>query len=312
MTTVAFTTEALGTSVRVVTTEPPMLPAVAALTRSAVAGLDAAASRFREDSDIARANASAGTAVRVGAVLRDATRACLAMARATGGLVEPTVGGDVVAAGYDRRFVDMDLDGRRISRPPAPRRHTWRDVALDPDDTGAWLTVPAGTLLDLGAVAKAWLADSIAQAAAGLGPGGVLVDLGGDLRVVGMPPRSGWVIGVPPGADGQRMVTIDSGGVATSAQDVRRWNTAAGSAHHIIDPRTGWPAASPWASVTVHAATAAQANAASTASIVLGHEAPTWLDRHGLAARLVPIDGSPATAVGAWPRPTRVEVCRGG
>lgn len=305
--TAAFTADALGTSVRVVVTRPTMLPAVARLTRSSLAALDAAASRFRADSELSRANALAGTRVRVGPVLRDATAECLRMARATGGLVDPTVGAWVVAAGYDRRYRDLDPTLPRPTRPLPPRAATWADVVLEPDDAGAWLTIPAGTRLDLGAVAKAWQADALAAAAAACAPGGVLVDLGGDLCVAGTPPAEGWVIGVPPGADRQRTVTIRSGGMATSAQDARRWSTTDGPAHHIVDPRTGRPAVSPWRAVTVHAATAAQANAASTAALVLADAAPDWLSAHGLPARLVPMDGSPATTVGAWPRPALTE-----
>ena len=100
------------------------------------------------------------------------------------------------------------------------------------------------------------------------------------------------------------MVTIDSGAIATSAQDTRRWATTNGPAHHIIDPRTARPAVSPWRAVTVHAATAVEANAASTAALVLADAAPGWLLRQGLAARLVPMDGSSAIAVGDWPRAT--------
>lgn len=302
MSTVAFTAEALGTTVRVVVTRPHILPALGALTQAALAALDVAASRFRPDSELSRANVAAGWPVRVGPMLRDATAASLEMARATGGIVDPTVGASVVAAGYDRRFDELDVVVERAVGLPPVLRTTWEDVRLQPDATGAWLTVPVGSRLDLGAVGKAWLADSLAQMARGLGPAGVLVDLGGDLRVAGPPPHDGWVVGLPPGADGQRMVTIDSGAIATSAQDTRRWATTNGPAHHIIDPRTARPAVSPWRAVTVHAATAVEANAASTAALVLADAAPGWLLRQGLAARLVPMDGSSAIAVGDWPR----------
>ena len=308
MTTVAFTADALGTTVRVVATRAEMLPAVALLTRSALGALDRAASRFRPDSELSRANAAAGTPVRVGPVLRDATRASLDMAEATGGLVDPTVGACVVAAGYDRTFAALDAALARVVGPPPQRRSTWRNARLEPDADGAWLTVPPESPLDLGAIAKAWLADSLAEVAGSLGAGGLLVDLGGDMRVVGTAPTGGWVIGVPLGADGQRLVTIESGGMATSAQDERRWATTDGPAHHIVDPRTGRPADSPWRAVTVHAATAVEANAASTAALVLGDTAPAWLERQGLSARLVPMDGTPADADGSSPRPALAAV----
>jgi thiamine biosynthesis lipoprotein len=311
VTAVAFAGEALGTTVRVVVTRPDSLPAVAAATRSALGLLDSAASRFRTDSELSRANASAGVPLRVGPVLRDAVQTCLRMAQATGGLVDPTVGAAVVAAGYDRPFSDIDLRQPRGLCPADETKHGWRDVVLVPGDRGAWLTVPSGMRLDLGAVAKSWLADALADVANSLGAGGALVDLGGDLAVSGQPPQGGWVIGLPAAGAEQQMVTIHAGGMATSGQDVRRWATGNGPAHHIIDPRTGRPADSPWRSVTVHAPTAVEANAASTAALVLGVDAPDWLEERGLSGRLVPMDAAPARIVASWPRATRTGVSDG-
>ncbi len=299
--TVSVTGEALGTTTGVVATRPDALPALALLTDDWLRRLDLAASRFRADSELSAANARAGRPVRVGPVLRDALAATLAMAEATGGLVDPTIGRALVDAGYDRTFGLVPAGHGRLMAVAQPRP-TWRDVLLSPDADGGWLTAPAGCLLDLGAIAKAWLADTVA--ALGAGPGvGVLVDLGGDISVAGPPPRHGWLVGLPEGGDGQRLVSITSGGIATSSRDVRAWRSADGPAHHIIDPRTGLPARSPWRSVTVHAASAVEANAASTAALVLGEQAVAWLSQAHLAARLVPVDGGPAVRVGPWPHP---------
>jgi FAD:protein FMN transferase len=70
--------------------------------------------------------------------------------------------------------------------------------------------------------------------------------------------------------------------------------------HHIVDPRTGLPAAGPWRTVSVAAATCAEANAASTAAIVAGDRAVAWLSGQGLPARLVARDGS-VRFVAGWP-----------
>ncbi len=70
--------------------------------------------------------------------------------------------------------------------------------------------------------------------------------------------------------------------------------------HHIIDPRTGTPADGPWRTVTVAAASCAEANAAATAAIVAGADAPGWLADHGLPARLITRDGQ-ITRTGGWP-----------
>jgi thiamine biosynthesis lipoprotein len=95
-------------------------------------------------------------------------------------------------------------------------------------------------------------------------------------------------------------VALSAGGLATSGTRVRRWETAAGRLHHILDPRTGRPAAGPWEVVTVAAATCADANAATTAAIVLGDDAPRWLASHRLPARLGDQKGE-VVLVGGWP-----------
>jgi FAD:protein FMN transferase len=71
--------------------------------------------------------------------------------------------------------------------------------------------------------------------------------------------------------------------------------------HHILDPRDGLPARSPWRTASVASATCLEANIACTAAIVLGDDAIGWLDRHELPARLVDINGD-AHVVGGWPR----------
>ena len=72
--------------------------------------------------------------------------------------------------------------------------------------------------------------------------------------------------------------------------------------HHIIDPTTGLPANSPWRTATVAAATCVDANAASTAAIVLGNRAVDWLRAAELPARLVHRDGT-VVRVAGWPEP---------
>jgi thiamine biosynthesis lipoprotein len=64
-----------------------------------------------------------------------------------------------------------------------------------------------------------------------------------------------------------------------------------------------------WRTVTVAAATCVEANTASTASLVLGDEAPAWLTRLGLPARLVALDGA-VTALCGWPEDDETEAGR--
>jgi thiamine biosynthesis lipoprotein len=268
-----------------------------------LAAIDRACSRFRDDSELVRANASAGTPVRIGPLLAGALRVALNAAKESNGLVDPTLGAHVRAAGYDRTFsLVRNRQTWQLGAVPA-RRASWLDVALD--DVERTLLIPAGVELDLGATAKAWAADGAATRIAEATGCGTLVSLGGDVAVAGSTPSGGWSIRIAddhaadldaPGP----VVAITTGGLATSGVAVRRWVTNRGEAHHLIDPRTGRPAITPWRTLSVAATSCVAANTASTAAIVLGEDAPVWLVQRGLPARAVRADGSVLTVCG-WP-----------
>jgi thiamine biosynthesis lipoprotein len=96
------------------------------------------------------------------------------------------------------------------------------------------------------------------------------------------------------------VVAIRSGGLATSSTAARRWRRGGDVLHHILDPRSGMPAAPVWRTVSVAAATCTDANTASTAAIIRGESAPAWLAGLGVAARLVTESGAVRT-LGGWP-----------
>jgi thiamine biosynthesis lipoprotein len=178
------------------------------------------------------------------------------------------------------------------------------------DHLRATVEVRPGVELDLGATGKGLAADLVVVAARdAAGPNaGVLVSLGGDLATAGEPPPGGWRVRVgddsatPADAPGE-VIELDGGAIATSSTTVRRWSAAEGVAlHHIIDPRTGLPAETPWRTASVVADTCERANAASTAAIVMGGRASAWLARQQLPARLVARDGS-IVRIGGWPEP---------
>jgi thiamine biosynthesis lipoprotein len=227
--------------------------------------------------------------------------AAVETARMTGGLVDPTVGKAMRLAGYDRTLSRLALrDGALVPAAFVPAGR-WAEIELDPDLRT--VSLPAGVELDLGASAKALTADRIAQEVARSTGAGTLVSLGGDIAVDGTPPTGGWVVALAddhsiPAEDVPTRVSIETGGLASSGIRVRRWRTAGGEQHHILDPRTGRPARSPWSTVTVAAATCLDANAASTAAIVLGAGAPAWLAERNLPSRLVRLDGSVVCVAG--------------
>ena len=98
-----------------------------------------------------------------------------------------------------------------------------------------------------------------------------------------------------------QVVLPDGAAVATSSTVRRTWRRGADHTHHIVDPRTSRPAASPWRSVTVVADTCAVANAAATAVIAQGSDGAAWLTTHDLPARLVDHDHQ-VHLIGGWPQ----------
>lgn len=296
---------ALGGLLRVVVTRPSRLSAAKAAVDQFVDEIDAAASRFRADSELSRINASPEREVRVSPLLGRAISEALRGARLTGGAVDPTVGMAVRLSGYDTDFAAMPVDGRAIALV-AQRIPGWQAVRYHEPTRSLWL--PRGVELDLGSTAKALASDLGASAALeAAGEGGVLVSLGGDIAVAGEAPPGGWPIQVSEDSgaaitEGEEAIAITDGGIATSSTSVRRWTRGGVVLHHIIDPATGLPAAGPWRTATVVAGSCVDANIASTAAIVMGDAARGWLDEHMLPARLVSRDGS-IQRTAQWPVP---------
>jgi thiamine biosynthesis lipoprotein ApbE len=302
---------AIGTSIRIVVTAATQIGAARAMLEDDLAVLDAACSRFRADSELIQLEASAGQPTRVSPVLSGAVSAALRGARLTDGDVDPTLGHAMEAIGYDRDFVlvqaqeGMSQGGKmRVSVSRVP---SWQQIELN--EANGLLTVPVGVRLDLGATAKAWAADRSAQRIARALNCGVLVSLGGDIAISGEVPPGGWSIRVQditgdplaPTEGPVGVIAIHKGGLATSSTTARRWERGGDLMHHILDPRTGWPAESVWRTVSVAAGSALDANIASTAAIIRGHRATGWLANLGLPARLVAVDGSVKTVAG-WPQ----------
>lgn len=297
---------AIGTTNRVLANRADVLPEAVRLARTHLETLDAALSRFRSDSEVSRlaalpAREDGTVQARVSALVVDHVLAAQEAARLTGGLVDLTVGAALAAHGYDADLADV----RGRTTPAAPRSPVpvpgWRSVV--PDRRTGVLTMPAGTVLDVGASGKAHAADTLAELLARRLPGGFLVDLGGDLATSGVGPAGGWPVAITgPGGEERQVVLLDGQAMTTSSTQARTWETAGGRVHHIVDPRTGAPASTRWGQVSVVAATALQAGAASTAAIVLGADAPAWLTRAGLPARLDGRDGDVVTTPG-WPLP---------
>jgi thiamine biosynthesis lipoprotein ApbE len=297
---------ALGCAVRLVVNDPYDLEIARWILVRELAAIDLACSRFRLDSELVRVNDEAGDLTAISPLLAEAVGAALDAARATDGDVDPTVGVAMDAIGYDRDFARIDVAGKAISVvvKPVPG---WQRIGLDRE--ALTLRLPPGVRLDLGAPAKALAADRAARAISEAIDGrGAMVALGGDIAVTGEPPAGGWSIrvqdvagligSVAPGPT--QLIGLSGGGLATSSTAARRWVRGGRVMHHLLDPRTGVPVASPWRTVTVAAPTCLEANVASTAAIVRGLPAIEWLTRRGLPARFVDLAGQ-VTVLPGWP-----------
>jgi len=302
--------EALGTSVVLLVDDPKALATARAIVERELRAIDRACSRFRPDSDLQRANAGAGRFVSVDPLLIEAVQVALRAAELTEGDVDPTVGNALMLAGYDRDWRLLErpslADGfGDAARPAITVRVTpgWRAIELDRERSA--IRVPTGVRLDLGATAKAWVADRAAAAVHGATGAGSLIGLGGDIATAGAAPQEGWRIYVTddhrrvPGDQGQT-ISIRSGGIATSSTTARRWCHEGRAQHHIIDPATGTSVVRTWRTASVAAETCLDANIASTAALIRGTSAERWLEALGLPARLVGNDGA-VRLVGEWP-----------
>lgn len=293
--------EALGTTAAVAC-EPDQIDAAVAEVRAEIDAIDRTCSRFRDDSDLSRVNASAGEWTAVDPLLIDAVEVAVQAARVTDGAVDPTIGRAMIRLGYDRDFRSVAAEGPALTMPVLAVSSRWRDVEIR--RASSKIRIPADVALDLGATGKAFTADRGATRAAATTGGGVLVGLGGDISVAGPARANGWSIGIAEdhAARPERgeTISITTGGVATSTTTIRAWRRGGVRIHHVVDPRTGLPACAAWRTVSVCANTCVDANTASTAAIVLGGAAVDWLARQRLPARLVRNDGS-VVRLGGWP-----------
>ncbi len=223
-------------------------------------------SRFRPDSELSRLNRMPAGASLVSDEFSHMLGHAVHAARITGGIVTPTVGAAMVAAGYDADFGRLPADGPSVRPVRVP---SLQALSL----RGPLLVRAVPIELDLNCVVKgATVDDALALL------GGGFVAAGGDVAT-----SAPLVVGLPGGG----AVTLHGGGLATSSVTERRWRRGGEEQHHLIDPETGAPACVPWLHVTVAAGSCLAADVAAKAALLLGAAGPSWLDRRGLPGRFV-------------------------
>ena len=278
-----------GIDLIVIADERPMLPFLEA--RLLFDQQEERFSRFRPSSLVSRLNRGETVADPwLDAILPLA----LAAWETTDGLFNPLILPALAAAGYDRTFGTVTGGAPVPLPPPDPRTAIERTTA-------GW-RLREGRL-DLGGIVKGWTADLAAEHLAAAVAAPAMVNAGGDIRCIGeeAPGRGGWELAVEGPSGETAWSGIVAGALATSTTLRRRWTTADGrTAHHLIDPRTGLPAASPFVQVSVIAPTCREAETWAKAVLIGGHEGLELAALRGVAAFALSADCS-RTATPAWP-----------
>jgi thiamine biosynthesis lipoprotein len=229
--------------------------------------IEATCSRFDAASELSRLSRAASaerSPIPVSPLLFEVVQMALAVAAASGGAFDPTLGATLQAHGFDQNWRTGD---RRAPRDAAaPDSGSWGDIVLDPDRHAISFERPL--TLDLGGIAKGFAIDLAARELADLPH--VTINAGGDLFARGQSPKGGpWRIGIrDPRHHGRlaALVTVTNAAVCTSATDQRRLSNGT---HHLLDPHTG-QSANAAASLTVLAPLAVMADALATAAFILG------------------------------------------
>lgn len=257
--------------------------------RAELERLEAKYTRFRANSLTTRINATAGS--QRGIEVDDETASLLDYAdtahRESGGLFDISSG--VLRRAWDFRSGKLPTQETvdRWVRCVGWHKIRWKRPHL---------VLPIEQMqLDFGGIVKEYAADRLAELSRSLGFQHGLIDLGGDLAVVGTHPGGHpWIVGVRDPRDGARAVArikVFAGGVATSGDYERGMFVDGVRYGHLLDPRTGWPVAGP-ASVTVLASHCVVAGSAATIAALSGESgARSWLTRVGLPYLGIDQDG---------------------
>lgn len=246
--------------------------------------------RFRGDSEIGRANTMAHRApVIVSAETMVVVDAALRWARASDGAFDPAIG----------RVVELWDVMHRHEPPPEPsirrlaRRRLFQQIEVGTDRLKPSVFYRNDDVhLDLGAIAKGYGVDRAVAAMRASGVEHALVDVGGEVAAIGgVAPDEPWQIGIANPEDPRvtrRTVELTDGAIATSGDYEQFFRWRGRRYHHLMDPDTATPRATPMHSVSIRAETCMDADAAATAVYGMTPEqAQQVLDRRSPGALVI-------------------------
>lgn len=283
---------AMGTlaSIRTGAGEPHSPESVEREVRAVYAEVEARLSLYRPDSEISRLNGAGTNPVAISPETRLILEKSLCFGEWSGGAFDITIGPLVRLWGFSGGKTPSgrpDADSVQAAR----QRVGFHYLTLGENWAAAQRP---GLFVDLGGIAKGYGVDCAWERIRAQGGRNVLINLGGNLRVMGRPaPNRLWRVGVRNPFDGSRILgqlELASGLAVATSGNYERYVMIDGHRYtHIIDPRTAWPVEG-MAGVTVLAPTATEADAWSTILFILGpKEGLVLLAQHpGVEALWVP------------------------
>lgn len=247
-------------------------------------------SRTVEGSDVGRINAAGGAPVSVASETVDLIGLALGYCAESQGLFDITIG--AVSSLWDFKagaVPDADALAGALAHVD------WRNVILD--DATVTLLDPQARL-DLGGIAKGYIADDLCRTLVDAGCESACVNLGGNVKTIGMKPDgAAWRVGVqdPDAASGVPVAAIESqgGSVVTSGLYERAFELDGRRYWHILDPRTGYPVETDLVSATIVSTASIDGDGYTKPLFMMGFDgALAWMDaREGIEGLVMADDG---------------------
>ena len=229
--------------------------------------------RFSDASELSELNRSSGTPFQASMDMFTVVSMAQRFFHLTRGLFDPSILPELQRVGYDR---SMELLRQQGAAPlfeflAAGEHPSFSEVDLD--ERRSLILLPSGMSIDLGGIAKGWIAEQAALMLSDFSSA-CAVNAGGDMFLIGLPDGEGkWSVELENPLQPDRTLTtlrVNPGGVATSSVTKRAWKQGGIPRHHLIDPRTGEPAMTGWLSMTVLAAHACEAEVFAKALFIGG------------------------------------------
>ena len=227
--------------------------------------------RFTDRSELARLNRSTGEWFQASAEMFQVLQEARRLAMETNGLFNPAILPLLKQAGYDRSMEEIKNHPDRMEPTSMVDVQDFRLVQLDEETSSVLL--PHGMQVDLGGIAKGWIAERTARLLAKIA-NACAVNAGGDMFPVNLPEgKTSWEVGLENPLEPEHdlaVLHVMPGALATSAITKRQWKHNGQVQHHLIDPRSGKPAETDWLSVTVWAESATEAEVYAKVLLIAG------------------------------------------